>query len=47
MLHSGWDVFNIGKDVPLTGTGLWVLNDKAETDRVACTRRESLCSASA
>jgi hypothetical protein len=35
-----------GKDVPLPGTKIWVLNDKAETGRVTCTRRESRCSVS-
>jgi hypothetical protein len=32
-IHHGHDGFNIGKDVPLIGTRLWVLNGKAETDR--------------
>jgi hypothetical protein len=45
-IHHGHDGFNIGKDVPLSGTKLWVLNDKAETGRVTCTRRESRCSVS-
>jgi hypothetical protein len=43
---KGLDGFNIGKDVPLPGTKLWVLNNKAETERVTCTRRESRCSVS-
>jgi hypothetical protein len=30
-IHHGHDGFNIGKDVPLSGTKLWVWNDKAET----------------
>ena len=34
------------KDVPLPGSRLKVLNDKAETGRVTCTRRESRCSVS-
>ena len=34
------------KDVPLSGTKLFVWNDKAETGRVTCTRRESRCSVS-
>jgi hypothetical protein len=34
------------KDVHLPGTRLWVLNDKAETGRVTCTRKESRCSVS-
>jgi hypothetical protein len=36
-----------GKDVPLLGTKIWVLNDKAETGRLTCTRKESRCSVSA
>jgi hypothetical protein len=40
------DGFNIGKDVPLPGTKLWVENDKDETGRLTCTRRESRCSVS-
>jgi hypothetical protein len=32
------------KDVPLLGTKPWVLNDKAETGQVTCTRRVSRCS---
>jgi hypothetical protein len=40
----GHDGFDIGKDVPLTGTKLWVLNDKDETGRVTCTRRKYWCS---
>jgi hypothetical protein len=40
------DGFNIGKDVPLSGTKLWVVNDKDETERVTCMRRESRCSVS-
>jgi hypothetical protein len=43
---KGLDGFNIGKDVPLLGTRLWVENNKAETGRVTCTRRESRCSVS-
>jgi hypothetical protein len=43
---KGLDGFNIGKDVPVPGTKLWVLNDKAETGRLTCTRRESRCSVS-
>jgi hypothetical protein len=42
----GRDGFNIGKDVPLLGTRLWVLNNKAEIGRLTCTRRESRCSVS-
>ena len=45
-IHHGHDGFNIGKDVPLPGTKLSVWNDKAETGRVTCTRRESRCSVS-
>jgi hypothetical protein len=45
-VHHGHDGFNIGKDVPLLGTKLWVLNNKAETGRVTCTRRKSRCSVS-
>jgi hypothetical protein len=41
---KGLDGFNIGKDVPLPGIKLWVENDKAETGRLTCTRRESRCS---
>jgi hypothetical protein len=40
--HHGHDGYSIGKDVPLTGTKLWVLNNKDETGRVTCTRRKSL-----
>jgi hypothetical protein len=29
-IHHGHDGFNIGKDVPLSGTKLWVWKDKAE-----------------
>jgi hypothetical protein len=43
---KGLDGFNIGKDVPLPGTKLWVENNKAETGRLTCTRRESRCSVS-
>jgi hypothetical protein len=45
-IHHGRDGFNIGQDVPLPGTKLWVLNKKAKTGRVTCTRRESRCSVS-
>jgi hypothetical protein len=41
---KGLDGFNIGKDVPLPGTKIWVENNRAETGRVTCTRRESQCS---
>jgi hypothetical protein len=44
--HHGLDGFDNGKDVPLPGTKLWVLNDKAEIKRVTYTRRESWCSVS-
>jgi hypothetical protein len=43
---KGLDGFNIGKDVPLLGTRLWVEINKAETGRLTCTRRESRCSVS-
>jgi hypothetical protein len=43
---KGLDGFNIGKDVPLPGTTLWVEINKAETGRLTCTRRESRCSVS-
>jgi hypothetical protein len=43
---KGLDGFNIGKDVPLLGTRLWVENNKAETGRLTCTRKESRCSVS-
>jgi hypothetical protein len=43
---KGLDGFNIGKDVPLTCTKLWVLNNKAKTGRVTCTRRKYRCSVS-
>jgi hypothetical protein len=43
---KGLDGFNIGKDPPLPGTKLWVENNKAETGRLTCTRRESRCSVS-
>jgi hypothetical protein len=43
---KGLDGFNIGKDVPLPGTRLWVENKKAETGRLTCTRKESRCSVS-
>jgi hypothetical protein len=43
---KGLDGFNSGKDVPLPGTKLWVLSNKAETGWVACTTRKSRCSAS-
>jgi hypothetical protein len=43
---KGLDGFNIGKDVPQQGTKLWVLNNKAETGRMTCTRKESRCSVS-
>jgi hypothetical protein len=46
-LMEGLDGFNIGKDVPLPGTNLWVENNKAETGRLTCTRRESRCNVSA
>jgi hypothetical protein len=36
--QHGRDGFNIWKDVPLSGTKLWVVNDKDETGRVTCTR---------
>jgi hypothetical protein len=45
-IHHGRDGFNILKDVPLSGTKLWVVNDKDETGRVTCTRRKSRCSVS-
>jgi hypothetical protein len=45
-IHHGRDGFNIGKDVPLPGTKLWVENDKAETRQLTCTRKESRCSVS-
>jgi hypothetical protein len=32
-IHHGRDGFNIWKDVPLSGTKLWVVNDKDETGR--------------
>jgi hypothetical protein len=41
---KGRDGFNIGKYVPLPGTRLWVENNKAETERLTCMRRESRCS---
>jgi hypothetical protein len=41
---KGLDGFNIGKDVPLPGTRLWVENNKAETGQLTCMRRESRCS---
>jgi hypothetical protein len=34
------------KDVPLPGTKLWVENNKAETGRLTCTRKESWYSVS-
>jgi hypothetical protein len=34
------------KDVPLPGTKLWVLNNKAKTGRVICMIRKSRCSVS-
>jgi hypothetical protein len=37
-IHHGRDGFNIWKDVPLSGTKLWVVNDKDETGQVTCTR---------
>jgi hypothetical protein len=43
---KGLDGFNIGKDVPLPGTRLWVENNKVEIGRLTCTRRESRCSVS-
>jgi hypothetical protein len=43
---KGLDGFNIGKDVPLPGTRLWVEINKAETGRLTCTRKESRCSVS-
>jgi hypothetical protein len=43
---KGLDRFNIGKDVPLPGTKIWVENNKAETGWLTCTRRESRCSVS-
>jgi hypothetical protein len=43
---KGLDGFNIGKDVPLLGTKLWVLNNKAETGQFTCTKKESQCSVS-
>jgi hypothetical protein len=43
---KGLDGFNIGKDVPLPGTKLWIENNKAETGRLTCTRKESRCSVS-
>jgi hypothetical protein len=45
-IHLGLDGFNIGKDVPLPGNKLWVENNKAETGRLTCTRRESRWSVS-
>jgi hypothetical protein len=43
---KGLDGFNIGKDVPLPRTKLWVENNKAETGRLTCTRKGSRCSVS-
>jgi hypothetical protein len=43
-IHHGRDGFNIGKDVPLLDTKLWVENNKTETGWLTCTRRESRCS---
>jgi hypothetical protein len=43
---KGLDGFNIGNDVPLPGTKLWVENNKVETGRLTCTRKESWCSVS-
>jgi hypothetical protein len=43
---KGLDRFNIGKDVPLPGSKIWVENNKAETGRLTCTRRESRYSVS-
>jgi hypothetical protein len=43
---KGLDGFNIGKDVPLPCNKLWVENNKAETGRLTCTRKESQCSVS-
>jgi hypothetical protein len=43
---KGLDGFNIEKDVPLLGTKLWVVTNKAETGRLTCTRKESQCSVS-
>jgi hypothetical protein len=43
---KGLDGFNIGKDVPLPGTKLWVEINKAETGQLTCTRKESRCSVS-
>jgi hypothetical protein len=43
---KGLDGFNIGKDVPLPGTRLWVENNKAKTGRLTCMRKESRCSVS-
>jgi hypothetical protein len=33
-IQNGRDGFNIWKEVPLSGSKLWVLNDKDETGRV-------------
>jgi hypothetical protein len=43
---KGLDGFNIGKDVPLLGTKLWVVTNKVETGWLTCTRKESRCSVS-
>jgi hypothetical protein len=43
---KGLDGFNIGKNVPLSGTRLRDEINKAETGRLTCTRRESRCSVS-
>jgi hypothetical protein len=38
-IHHGYDGFNIWKDVPLSGTKFWVVNDKDEIERLTCTWR--------